>query len=153
MSDADHLLRQREREHERDAAATSADAARRAATNLAALKRDVAAETTAVLKLLKKRGYPDMTGVTIERARLGLKYGGLGYKRERVAAWPIGEYTGTVHGDAYTGQIFLLSSGKFMLSGGRSSGGLRDLDDGFLQPHLPTALAGLRSLRERLERE
>ena len=150
MSDADHLLRQREREQNRDAAANMAEAERRAAAYRAALRGDVAAETAAVLKLLKERGYPDMTGMTIERARFGLKYGGLGYKRERVAAWEIGDYTGTVHGDAYTGHIYLLSSGKFMLSGGHSSGGVRDLDDVFLEPRLPSVLSGLRSLRQRL---
>jgi hypothetical protein len=151
MTDADRLIRRHDRQQSKRYAADAAAAERQAEAELAALRREVAAETTAVLRLLKEQGFPEMTGVSITRERFGLKSASLGYKRERVAAWDIGDYPGTMWDVTYTGQIYLLSNGKFMLSGGRSDGGVRELDDVMVTRHLTKVLDGLQALRERLE--
>jgi hypothetical protein len=150
MTDADRLLRQIERQAQQKQAEAAARDHAQAVVALAALIQDVSAEAAAVLFLLHQQDFPRMVGATVQRPRLGLKSGMLGYSTDRVASWEISRHSRRA--DRRTGEILLLSNGKFMLSSAAEPGRELEVDDDALLPRLEVILDGLQRFRDELER-
>jgi hypothetical protein len=157
---ADRIASEHWRQSQQAKQQTDAEAAARTAAHYAKLKRDISAEALAVLGLLEQHGYENtgMIPARVERARAGLKHGGLGYKTETVAAWDIGRYISghlgeTTSSPATYGTIYLLSSGKFLLADHFPGGWARDLNDLFLGQYLDLILNGLKQLRDHLNKQ
>lgn len=149
MSEAERILRDRERRESQERQASSNQAAAEKAT----LQRQQLSEATSlirkVLSLLAQQGYPGMTGLTIEKPRLGSM---LGYRHVRMGAWHIGGYSYVLRGDDLTADIYLLSDGKLVFTGGIGGNTAHSLGDELSMVHLYSVLTGLRRLHQDLQR-
>ena len=144
MSEADRILRERERAESQKAKSEQAAREASAKRDEASLVAEVRELTAEVLRLLKAANYPDMQGVMIERRRF------FGTRNVRIGAWRLGTHDFTAHGETGVGDIRLLSDGTFNLSGTYGGTAARTLDDPYLLKRISSVRSGLIQLRSRL---
>lgn len=160
-TEADRIARERIAQQQTQAAKAQADAARQAEAQREMDLRAISDETSRILSLLAKLGYPDMKEVEFveieeRRSLFGGRITAHDRPRRVKAAWVIGEYAYSVpQGEYTTGTLYLLSDGYIGFGHTREAWSPALLREFTRTPtsiaNLPDIVSGLRALRQKLE--